>query len=91
MRFGLWKKIIITCIDGHDRPHLKLGLGLSFLCRICFDFIDGAVPASSLSEICGPRIHNTLRLLAETAPSMKSKQIRHKKDKPSPNCEIYSM
>ena len=26
-----------------------------------------------------------LRLLAGTAPSIKSKQIRHKKDKPSPN------
>ena len=25
-----------------------LGLGLSFLCQICFYFIDGAVPASSL-------------------------------------------
>ena len=37
--------------------NLELGLGLSFLCQICLDFIDGAVPASSLSEICEYRIH----------------------------------
>ena len=27
----------------------ELELGLSFLCQICFDFIDGALSASSLS------------------------------------------
>ena len=46
-----------------------------------FDFIDGAVPASCLRDLT----LFMLRLLVGTAPSIKSKQIWHKKDKPSPN------
>ena len=40
---------IYYAIDGDQVSSQQLGLGLSFLCRICFDFIDGAVTYSSLS------------------------------------------
>ena len=96
-----------------------MGLGLSFLCQICFDFIDGVILASaqlarkfkksrpkkivksnkSISMLCNfgngqNSIFWTGKSLklpkmefsqGETAPSMKSKQIWHKKDKPCPN------
>ena len=47
--------------------------------------MDGAVLASSLSEVRS--VDLIVRLLARTAPSMKSKQFWHKKDEPSPNYE----
>ena len=42
----------IFIVDSVVKKNYQLGLCLSFLCQICYDFIDGAVPASSLSEIC---------------------------------------
>ena len=36
---------------------LGVGLSLSFLCQICFNVMDDAVSARSLSEICEFHIH----------------------------------
>ena len=61
-------------------------LGLSFLCRICFDFIDGAVPASSLRM--SMRSIDLTQAATETAPSMKSKKFGIKKMNLIPICSF---
>ena len=38
------------------KQQLQLGLGFSFLCQICFDFIDGAVLATKL--LVGTALHH---------------------------------
>ena len=50
-KLPLCQRIIPTKsgIQNCDQYINELGVGLSFLCQICFDFIDGAILASSLS------------------------------------------
>ena len=45
---------------------MRLDIGLSFLCQICFDFIDGTFPASSLSEICRSHTHHQSQLILKS-------------------------
>ena len=39
--------IVFNLVQNLLSNNMKLGVGLSFLCQICFDFIDGAVSASA--------------------------------------------